>query len=46
MELRFNIESGGWEEISGGGEEEAKGVGKAIAYQIVGSIGDLLDIRV
>ena len=26
-----------WEEISGGGEEGAKGVGEAIAYQIVGS---------
>ncbi len=37
MELWFNIESGGWEEISGGGEEGAKGVGEAIAYQIVGS---------
>ena len=37
MELWFNIESGGWEEISGGGEEGAKGVGKAITYKIVGS---------
>jgi hypothetical protein len=37
VELRFNIKSGGWEEVSGGGEEGAKGVGKAIAYQIVGS---------
>ena len=37
MELWFNIESGGWEEISSGGEEGAKGVGEAIAYQIVGS---------
>ena len=37
MELSFNIESGGWEEISNGGEEGAKGGGKAIRYQIVGS---------
>ena len=37
MELWFNIESGGWEEISSGGEEGAKGAGKAIAYKIVGS---------
>ncbi len=37
MELWFNIESGGWEEIYGGGEEGTKGGGKAIAYQIVGS---------
>jgi len=35
VELWFNIESGGWEEISGGGEEGAKGVGEAIANQIV-----------
>ena len=41
MELWFNIESGGWEEISGGGEEGAKGVGEPIAYQIVGS--DVVD---
>ena len=33
----FNIESGGWEEIFGSGEEGAKGGGEAIAYQIVGS---------
>jgi hypothetical protein len=37
VELWFNIESGGWEEISSGGEEGAKGVGKAITYKIVGS---------
>ncbi len=37
MELWFNIKSGGWEEISGCGEERAEGGGKAIAYQIVGS---------
>ncbi len=33
----FNIESGGWEEISGGEEEGAEGGGETIAYQIVGS---------
>ncbi len=33
----FNIKSRGWEEISGGGEEGAKGGGKAITDQIVGS---------
>ena len=38
----FNIESGGWDEISGGGEEGAKGVGEAIEYQIVGS--DFVDL--
>jgi hypothetical protein len=37
VELWFNIESGGWEEISSGGEEGAKVFGKAIAYKIVGS---------
>ncbi len=37
MELWFNIESRGWEEISGCGEERAEGGGEAIAYQIVGS---------
>ncbi len=38
MELWFNIESRGWEEISGGGEEGAEGGGKVIVYQIVGSV--------
>ena len=42
MELWFNIKSGGWEEISGSGEEGAKGVGEAIAYQIVCS--DFVDL--
>jgi hypothetical protein len=37
VELWFNIESGGWKEISGGGEEGAKGGDEAIANQIVGS---------
>ncbi len=46
MELWFNIESGGWEEISGGGEEGAKVGGEAIAYQIVGSnFVDLLTLK-
>ena len=37
MELWFNIKTRGWKEISGRGEEGAKGGGKAIADQIVGS---------